>query len=601
MTKTTRATRANVKQGARTSGREPAPARASGSAGWTTVAVGLAVVASAGGVIWSSACSRGSPPGASDAPQKPSGRLPAVVAVPSVAPLTDAGASASLDAAAAADAEAPYEGPYLGAAALTVPVYAEMDFSREKMIGYLRGGAKAPVNPKAIQASNCKAGWYKLVPRGYVCGKYATTDLEDPRVRLGTTPPKTDQTVPYQYAYNTKDGTPLYRSVPSREQMNVYEPYLVASRKPKADSKKKSRDADADEEERDEEERPDSGQPVSSGADDGAVRAAMETSAGKDAGAGDPADAEPPKPWWQAGPDAGRPDVKLSDLSEGSDSVLARRMVKGFFVAVDKQFGWNHRLWYKTTDGLVAPADRMAINKPPSFHGVEIGGSNQPKLPVGFVISTNAYKYQLGDGGEPERKGKVSLHAIAALTGKTAQRKGAVYRETTDGWWMRAADSTLTEPGPPPADIGPDEKWIDINLTRQTLVAFEGSRAVYATLVSTGKKGATKAKDHSTIQGAFRIREKHIAATMDGDGAGPGENPYSIQDVPYVMYFKGSYALHAAFWHNNFGHKMSHGCVNLSPLDARHVFMWATPALPQGWHGVWSTRDAPGALVVTHE
>lgn len=600
MTKTTRATRTDGKQqvprgNQRVQAPTTTPAKGTAHSGWAGVVLGLVILGAAGGVIWSTACSRSSPPGASESQPRSTSRAPtSPVASPSVAVL-DAGAVALADAGAS-DGEAPYEGPYLGAAALTVPVYADMDFAREKMIGYMRSGAKAPVNAKPIQNANCKSGWYKLIPRGYVCGKYATTDMEDPRVRLGTSPPKLDQTVPYQYAYNTKDGTPLYRAVPSREQMNTYEPYLTASKKPKAEKKDKD-----SEEERDDAEPRDGAQAGANTADEGEVKAAMDKSAGLDGGASDPADAEPPKPWWQTDRDAGRPDIKLSDLHEGSDAIMARRMVKGFFVAVDKQFGWNKRLWYKTTEGLVAPADRMAINKPPTFHGVEIGGQNQPKLPVGFVISTSAFKYELADGKEPERKSKASLHTIAALTGKTAQRKGVLYRETTDGWWLRAADSTLTEPGAPPSDIGPNEKWIDVNLERQTLVAFEGTRPVYATIVSTGKKGATKSKDHSTIQGAFRIREKHITATMDGDGAAPGENPYSIEDVPYVMYFKGSYALHGAFWHNNWGHKMSHGCVNLAPVDARFIFQWVTPSLPQGWHGAWSTRDEQGTLVVIHE
>jgi lipoprotein-anchoring transpeptidase ErfK/SrfK len=166
---------------------------------------------------------------------------------------------------------------------------------------------------------------------------------------------------------------------------------------------------------------------------------------------------------------------------------------------------------------------------------------------------------------------------------------------------MKTVQSTMTEPGPLPDGIGPDEKWIDVNVTRQTLVMFEGNRPVFATLVSTGKKGATKKTDHSTVLGSFRIREKHVAATMDGDGALPGDAPYSIQDVPYVMYFKGSYALHGAFWHANFGNKMSHGCVNLSPLDSKRVFLWAEPNLPQGWHGAWASKDHPGSLVVVHE
>jgi hypothetical protein len=505
--------------------------------------------------------------------------------------------------ASAPDAERAYDGPLLGAAAPMVPVYSEMEPSREKLIGYLRGGARVPVSPKAVASANCKPGWFRLAPRGWVCGKLATLDLDDPRVRLGTTPPKLDQIVPYQYAYNTKDGTPLYRSVPSREQMNQYEPYLAAAHRSseherhegRRQDRKRARDAGAEE-------------PGDVGADAvadprvGGIGDAFELGSRADAGARDAGEPDADtRRWWEVERDGGRPEVKLSDLTEGADSILARRMVRGFFVAVDKMFGWNKRLWYKTTEGLVAPADRMAINKPPTFHGVELGGPNQPKLPVGFVTSPNAAKWSLGADGSLERKGKAPLHTIAALTGNSRQRGGALYRETTDGWWMRASDSTLTEPGPPPADLAADEKWIDVNLTRQTLVAFEGTRAVYATIISSGKKGETKQTDHSTVQGVFRIREKHVAATMDGDAAAPGEGPYSIQDVPYVLYFKGSYALHGAFWHNNFGHRMSHGCVNLAPLDAKHVFFWSTPSLPSGWHGAWATREEPGTVVVVHE
>ena len=80
---------------------------------------------------------------------------------------------------------------------------------------------------------------------------------------------------------------------------------------------------------------------------------------------------------------------------------------------------------------------------------------------------------------------------------------------------------------------------------------------------------------------------------MDGDGPA-GDLPYSIQDVPYVQYYDGSYALHGAFWHNNFGREQSHGCVNLSPTDAKHLFFWSEPSLPRGWHGVWSSSKRKG-------
>ncbi|MEQ9317710.1 MAG: L,D-transpeptidase, partial [Polyangiaceae bacterium] len=123
---------------------------------------------------------------------------------------------------------------------------------------------------------------------------------------------------------------------------------------------------------------------------------------------------------------------------------------------------------------------------------------------------------------------------------------------------------------------------------------------VYAALTSPGKRSSNKAKDHRTKKGKWRIREKHLTTTMDGDGPA-GDLPYSIQDVPYVQYYDGSYALHGAFWHHNFGREQSHGCVNLAPKDAKHIFMWTEPRIPRGWHGVWSSDKRKGTLVVVHE
>jgi len=86
---------------------------------------------------------------------------------------------------------------------------------------------------------------------------------------------------------------------------------------------------------------------------------------------------------------------------------------------------------------------------------------------------------------------------------------------------------------------------------------------------------------------------------MDGDVASDG--PYSIEDVPWVMYFQGSYALHGAFWHDAFGHMRSHGCVNMAPEDARLLFAWADPPLPVGWHGVFAKDETSGTRIVVHE
>jgi lipoprotein-anchoring transpeptidase ErfK/SrfK len=64
------------------------------------------------------------------------------------------------------------------------------------------------------------------------------------------------------------------------------------------------------------------------------------------------------------------------------------------------------------------------------------------------------------------------------------------------------------------------------------------------------------------------------------------------------MYFNEGYALHAAYWHDSFGKPRSHGCINLSPEDARWVFEWSEPQVPEAWHGALSLRD--GTLVYVH-
>ena len=99
------------------------------------------------------------------------------------------------------------------------------------------------------------------------------------------------------------------------------------------------------------------------------------------------------------------------------------------------------------------------------------------------------------------------------------------------------------------------------------------------------------------MQGTFRIHTKHITVTMDGDEAG---DAFDLRDVPFVQYFNEGYALHAAYWHDDFGTPRSHGCVNLAPLDAAWLFRWTTPEVPKAkeWHAGLSTKG--GTVVYTH-
>lgn len=114
-------------------------------------------------------------------------------------------------------------------------------------------------------------------------------------------------------------------------------------------------------------------------------------------------------------------------------------------------------------------------------------------------------------------------------------------------------------------------RWIDVNVTTQTLSAYEGDKLVFTTKVSTGRARTP------TVLGRFRIRTKLRAQAMSGPG-------YYLPNVPYVMYFHAGYALHGTYWHNNFGRPMSHGCVNMRTDEAKWLYEWAPV----------------GTLVVTH-
>ncbi|MGC8837757.1 MAG: LysM peptidoglycan-binding domain-containing protein [Anaerolineae bacterium] len=108
----------------------------------------------------------------------------------------------------------------------------------------------------------------------------------------------------------------------------------------------------------------------------------------------------------------------------------------------------------------------------------------------------------------------------------------------------------------------PGEKWIEVDLSSQTLTAYAGGTPVFSAVISTGLPRTP------TVTGEFRIYAKYRSAPMSGPG-------YYLPNVPYIMYFYRGYALHGTYWHNNFGQPMSHGCVNLRTSDAEWLYNWA--------------------------
>jgi lipoprotein-anchoring transpeptidase ErfK/SrfK len=478
-----------------------------------------------------------------------------------------------------------------------------------KRLGYLRHGALALAYDRPTVNDDCKEGWYELDVGGFVCGKAVTTELTSPRVRLAPKQPDHDAGMPYRYGVNLTDGTPLYRRVLGTEDRKKYEPWLTPA-KPVADDA-----ADGDKTDKDKTDKTDKAEVAGEGEETPSA-----TPSRKPSKETSPVD---------AGTDAGRP--KLKQLK--GRGVLVRTMARGFYLALDRSFNAAGAKWWRTSFGFAVPFERIMVQPGVTkysgswFEAIPItgdadggadaaidgaadtdaadadaadGGDGSSANVVAFVNVGFARKLEVSDDGKKITWGpELPKRTAVMLDGREATVSGVTYHRTTAGFWVRMIDLTRAHPAPP-ADLHPGEKWIDVDLTRQALVAFEGTRPVFATLISSGRRNPQdKEKDFPTPTGTYRIREKHVTTTMDGDVASDG--PYSIEDVPWVMYFQGSYALHAAFWHDSFGRMRSHGCVNMAPEDARTLFAWTDPPLPAGWHGVFSRDESSGTRVVVHE
>ncbi|MEZ4870340.1 MAG: LysM peptidoglycan-binding domain-containing protein [Caldilineaceae bacterium] len=121
----------------------------------------------------------------------------------------------------------------------------------------------------------------------------------------------------------------------------------------------------------------------------------------------------------------------------------------------------------------------------------------------------------------------------------------------------------VTKPTLKVADAPADgRRWIEVNLSTQTLTAWQGDVAVLTTLISSGLPATP------TVTGRFRIGTKYKSQRMVGPD-------YDLPGVPWVMYFYAGYAIHGAYWHTNFGSPMSHGCVNMDTDEAELLYDWA--------------------------
>lgn len=283
-----------------------------------------------------------------------------------------------------------------------------------------------------------------------------------------------------------------------------------------------------------------------------------------------------------------------------------RDLLEGFGFGVAGFASAEGRPFIRTAGGRLVPRGTAGIAARVSgFSGVELRDGKP--WPVGWINSKRAWAL---DAPSKKKRHRVATadryQAFEVLEVQGEGRRG--FARFDEGAWFPLADARIARLAGRPESVGSEEKWIDVDVASQVVTAYVGDLPVYATLASTGRAGPSK-----TVTGEYRIWAKVAAIAMDNteetmeaiaaaglaDAGAPLEDVklFSLHDVPWTQFFFESYALHGVYWHDRFGNRRSHGCVNLSPKDARWFYDWTEPRVPDGWWAIHTASPGEGTLV----
>ena len=242
---------------------------------------------------------------------------------------------------------------------------------------------------------------------------------------------------------------------------------------------------------------------------------------------------------------------------------------------------FEEKRYHITVDGKVLPTETtFQLKNYSEWQGVPLGAGEPP---FAWVTPRNAKVFDQPKGKMVEqlpRRTRVDV-LEELLDGKVR------WIRIGDARWMRADQLNEVRKIARPEGTGSDERWIDIDLGEQVVVAYVRDQPVFATLTSSGRA------PNRTPRGNYPVWGRASAVTMKSQAY--DDKPYYVNRVPWVVFFQAHNALHAAYWHDQFGTTKSHGCANLAPKDARYLFEWLEPRMPPGWTGLrnWDLTPAP--------
>ena len=252
------------------------------------------------------------------------------------------------------------------------------------------------------------------------------------------------------------------------------------------------------------------------------------------------------------------------------------------------------------TDGHFVRAADLEAAKGSDFNGVELGKSAD--LPVAFVVKRGVRSFTL-DGNDAEKGDLVEYHSELLLSGRFRSLgsvkywafDGAGLRPNAAGQelWVRHQDVTVVQKRSTfPDFVKGDTRWLDVSVSTGTLVAYQGKRATFVTLLSVARELPEASGDVQPVSdgprsiplGTFEVKQKDLTFVgKEPHGFGEG---FEVQDAPWALELSSGQLLHGAYWHDRFGIEHGAGTFALSPSDAARLFRFVGPELPSGWHAV---------------
>ena len=265
-------------------------------------------------------------------------------------------------------------------------------------------------------------------------------------------------------------------------------------------------------------------------------------------------------------------------------SAIVRNVGDGYLFATVNRWFANEtgEKWYEINYNEYVHADDLTLVEPAEFQGVEV--LQQPQRPFGWVVQAVTPSRE-PDGEPDELFAELPRYTFVQVYDAVVGDEDWLWYDIGDARWVHQTYFSIVDVNTRPEGVGDNDFWTEVDLYEQTFAAYEGDRLVYATLISSGLNR------WPTREGLFQVWDRFYEYKMSG--AEGQVDYYFLEDIPYIMYFDETIgaALHGTYWHDRFGYKHSHGCVNMPIKDAEWTYNWSAEAPNDLW--VWVHTSDP--------